>query len=70
MSTLPQCDWFDCSEPVCDEDMELTPPSKRYCQRHSDELKGYIETEDVSKIMSFWARSFGSADCFVTAMNE
>ena len=61
MPKRPECDWFDCSEPVCDRDMELTPPSKRFCQKHSDELDGYVKAEDVPKIMRFWARSYGSA---------
>ena len=61
MSGHPICDFYGCTKPICNEDLDLAPPSMRFCQEHHDELVGYVRAENTKAIMRFWVQSHGGA---------
>lgn len=67
MEKRPSCDYYGCSEEVCDWDLEnLSPPTRRHCQKHSDELQAIIDIEDAKesaqKMLGWWVTSLGGAE--------
>lgn len=55
------CDYYDCSKLVREEDMEFTPPTKRYCQKHGAELDSVFDEDDMGKVLGWWVKSMGGA---------
>ncbi len=55
------CDFDGCEDEVCEEDMQYTPPTKRFCEKHSQAFDGAIENNDVPELLSLWVKSLGGA---------
>jgi len=56
-----KCSYFGCEQDVCEHDINYPPPSMRFCQKHSDEVNGYIKRHEIPKILSFWVKANGGA---------
>ena len=55
------CDFDGCEKEICDEDMQYTPPTKRFCKAHSSSFDELIESEDIPRLLSLWVKSLGGA---------
>jgi len=55
------CDFDGCEDEVCEEDMQYTPPTKRFCEKHSQAFDDAIETTNVPELLSLWVKSLGGA---------
>lgn len=53
------CSYFGCGEEICEHDKDYPPPSMCFCQKHSDEIRSYVEAGDAKKIMAFWIKANG-----------
>lgn len=47
------CEYIGCANPVCESNLKYLPPSKRYCQAHSDEIDGLFKENDPRKIIDW-----------------
>jgi len=58
----PRCDYDGCQEDVCEEDMQYTPPTKRFCKEHSDAFNELITSETIPELISLWVKSLGGTE--------
>lgn len=56
----PVCSFFGCADLVCEADKDL-PQRMHFCQKHRDQLQGYVERHEVPKILGFWVKANGGA---------
>jgi len=55
------CDFDGCTKEVCEEDLQYTPPTKRFCKQHSQAFDDAIEETNVQELLSLWVKSLGGA---------
>ena len=56
-ATRPKCSVFGCDEPVCNQDMKMSPAGYRCCQEHSGFLADCIKRHDWPALIGLWASS-------------
>lgn len=54
---MTTCDYEGCSEPIRDEDKDLSEGAKKYCQRHGAEIDAILKSGSPSEIMKWWLES-------------
>lgn len=64
----PICSYFGCEEEVCEHDLNYPPPGMRFCQKHSEEINGFIERAEIPRIIGFWIRANGGAKRLAESM--
>lgn len=52
-----KCDHCGCNKPVCETDLEFTPPTLRFCAEHSAQCNELIETRDIAGLLVFWIKA-------------
>lgn len=53
------CEYPGCPNPVCESNLKYHPPSKKYCQEHSDEIEALFKENNASKIIDWSIRAKG-----------
>jgi hypothetical protein len=54
------CSFDGCSKPICKEEV-ASQDHMLFCREHYDQLMGFINANEIKKILGFWVKSNGGA---------